>query len=99
MEVYHKTIEFKSKKNLYDHELLAMVRVKLQLIPNRELALVRHFENCKAKILDTLKAKKIITNFKQDPANHSFLGAISEASYKSQIVKIYARKSLRKNDT
>ena len=99
MEAYYKTIEFTNKKSLFDHEVLAMLKVRLQLIPNREIALLRHYENCKVKILDTLKAKKIITKFKQDPANNSFIGAISEASYRSQIVKIYAQRSIRKVDT
>ncbi len=97
-KVVHKRIHFYPPNKFYENDVLATVRLKMQLIPNKELVLMKSYESAKIKIVEALRAKNIITKFKMDPANSSFLerGTVSEISNRSQVAKIYTRKTIRK---
>ncbi len=90
-QILKKKVHFYEKKKFYEKEALAAIKIRMQLIMNKENLLVNQFENYKTKVLDLLKAEHKVKEFKEDKRNMSFINYImqSEASNASQTVKIF----------
>ena len=87
-------VHFFEERKFYEKSELAHVKVNLQLIVSKTQVLLGHYENCKMRIIDILKAQDKIKDFEANNRSFVELVNISDASNVSQVVRFIMGKKV-----